>query len=106
MDGTPQPPQLPVPLASMCRDRWWKTYLHALQIGIRPDSIRRNFHVVARWRPDLAPHTVLFGCPAGVDLVAKDGRRWWTSYSYGPPFPRIRCNRQPTSLMFSFVAQR
>src|SRR5438445_7958928 len=43
MDGTPQPPQPPAPLASMCRDRWWKTYLHALQTGIRPDSIRRNF---------------------------------------------------------------
>src|SRR5438094_8355975 len=53
---------------------------------------------VARWHPQLAPYTVLFGCPAGVDLAAKDGRRWRTSYSYGPPFPRIRCNRQPTSL--------
>ncbi len=43
MDGTPQPPRPPAPLASMCRDRCWKTYLHASQIGIRPDSIRRNF---------------------------------------------------------------
>jgi hypothetical protein len=42
MDGTPQPPQSPAPLASMCRDRW-KTFLHASQIGIRPDRIRRNF---------------------------------------------------------------
>lgn len=36
----PQPPRSPAPLASMCRDRW-KTFLHASQIGIRPDRIRR-----------------------------------------------------------------
>jgi hypothetical protein len=43
MDGTPRPPRSPAPLASMCRDRWWKTFLHASQMGIRPDRIRRNF---------------------------------------------------------------
>jgi hypothetical protein len=32
MDGTPQPPRSPAPLASMRRDRW-KTFLHASQIG-------------------------------------------------------------------------
>ena len=57
------------------------------------------FRVVARWRCEFAPCSVLFGCPAGVDLVAKDGRRRHvrliTSYSYGPPSPRLRCNRQP-----------
>jgi hypothetical protein len=57
------------------------------------------FRVVARWHSDFAPYSVLFGCLAGVDLVAKDGRRRQlrliTSYSYGPPFPRLRCNRQP-----------
>ena len=45
------------------------------------------FRVVARWPFESATCSVLFGCPAGVDLVAKDGRRWRTSYSYGPPFP-------------------
>ena len=43
MDRTPQPPRSPAPLASMCRDHWWKTFLHASQIGIWSDSIRRNF---------------------------------------------------------------
>ena len=35
--------EAPAPLASMCRDRWWKTYLHALQnwnpAGIRSGGI-------------------------------------------------------------------
>ena len=78
-------------------------HLHASQIANRPDSIRPNFSVVARWCSDSATYSVLFGCPAGVDLVAKDGQRWQPSYSYGPPFPRIRCNRQPTSPILSFV---
>ena len=43
MDGTPRPPRSPAPLASMCRDRWWKTFLHASQMRIQPDRIRRNF---------------------------------------------------------------
>ncbi len=43
MDRTLRPPRSPAPLASMCRDRCWKTYLHASQMGIRPDRIRRNF---------------------------------------------------------------
>jgi hypothetical protein len=45
------------------------------------------FRMVARWPFDSAPHSVLFGCPAGADLVAKEGRWWRTSYSYAPPFP-------------------
>ena len=60
-------------------------HLHALQIGIRPNSIRWNCRVVTRWRCEFAPYSMLFGCPAGVDLVAKDGRR-----------PRMR--RLPSSL--------
>src|SRR5258708_7879608 len=103
MDGTPQPPPPPAPLASMCRDRCWKTYCtpHKLESGrIRSGGI---FRVVARWRREFAPCSVLFGCSAGVDLVAKDGRRRQPSYSYGPLFPRIRCNRQPTLPISSFV---
>ena len=38
------------------------------------DSIRWNFRVVTRWRCEFAPYSVLLGCPARVDLVAKDGR--------------------------------
>jgi hypothetical protein len=48
---------------------------------------------------ECATCSVLFGCPAGVDLVAKDRRDRRecaaTSYSYGPHFPRLRCNRPP-----------
>jgi len=47
--------------------------LHALQIAIRPDSIRWNFYVTTRWRCEFALRSMLFGCPARVDLVAKDG---------------------------------
>jgi len=43
------------------------------KIGIRPDSIRWNFHVVTRWRCEFAPCSVLLGCPGKVDLVAKNG---------------------------------
>ena len=90
--------EAPAPLASMCRDRWWKTYLHASQIGIRP--IRpAEFSVWSR-------AGVASLHPAVCCLDARPGSIWWqkmdaaarapdTSYSYGPPSPRLRCNRQP-----------
>ena len=102
MDGTPRPPGGPAPLAAMCRDRCWKT--SARLTNCKPAGFDpAQFSVVARWCSYSATYSVLFGCPAGVDLVAKDGQRWQPSYSYGPPFPRIRCNRQPTSPILSFV---
>ena len=99
MDGTPQPPRLPAPLASMCRDRWWKTYLHASQIGIRPDLIRRNFPCGRA----LALRVCTLQCVVWMPGRGRFGGKRWTaaarapdtSYSYGPPSPRLRCNRQP-----------
>jgi hypothetical protein len=49
--------------------------LHALQIAIRPNQTRWNFHVIPRWRCEFATRSVLFGCPARVDLVAKPDER-------------------------------
>jgi hypothetical protein len=58
-----------------------------------------NFPVGRALHIESATCSVLFGCPAGVDLVAKDRRDRRecaaTSYSYGPDFPRLRCNRPP-----------
>jgi hypothetical protein len=59
----------------MDRDRWWKTFLHASQIGAGFDPLRWNLRVITRWRWKFAPCSVLFECPAGVGLVAKGGRQ-------------------------------
>ena len=85
MDWTPQLPRPPAPPASICRDLWWKTFRTPHRGRIRPIRFVGIFRVVARWPSDFAPHSVLFGCPAEVDLMAKGGRR-----------PRIR--RHPSSL--------
>ena len=83
-------------------DRWWKTFSHASQIAIHPDSIRWNVRVATRWRCDFAPGSMLFGCPAGVHLVAKDGLPQQNNREnlvfLRSQSPRIRCNRQPVSL--------
>ena len=42
MGGRPQRLRRQAPIASMCRDRCWKT-LHALQTEVRPDWVRSNF---------------------------------------------------------------
>jgi hypothetical protein len=99
MDGTPRLPRGPAPLASMCRHRCWKTFLHASQIGIQPDSIRRNFPCGRA----LAFRLCTVQCVVWMPGRGRFGGKRWTaaqlrlitSYSYGPPFPRLRCNRQP-----------
>ena len=112
MDETLQPPRLPsraaTPLASICPDLCWKTFPHALQIDIHADSIRWNCRGITRWRCEFAPCCMLFGCPAAVDFVAKDGRRK-ANVAQNLVFlrnliPRLRCNRLPASPMFSLCS--
>jgi hypothetical protein len=70
MDGTPQLPRGPAPLASMCRHRCWQTCPHASQIGNRPDSIRRNFPCGRALASPTLHRTVC--C-----LDARPGSIWW-----------------------------
>ena len=83
----------------MCPDHWWKTFSHASQIAIRPDSIQWNVRAVTRWRCEFAPCSVLFGCRAGVDLVAKDGLHRQENRQnlvfLRTRSPRLRCNQTP-----------
>jgi hypothetical protein len=80
MDGTPQPPRLPAPLASMCRDRWWKTYLHASQIGIRPNSVRRDFPCGRA----LALRVCTLQCVVWMPGRGRFGGKRWTAAARAP----------------------
>ena len=106
MDGTPQLPRGPAPLASMCRHRCWKTFLHASRIGIQPVS-----PVGFSCGRALAIRLCTVQCVVWMPGRGRFGGKRWTaaantpdtSYSYGPAFPRLRCNLQPILVVRSFV---
>ncbi len=72
--------RLPAPLASMCRDRWWKTYLHASQIGIRPNSVRRDFPCGRA----LALRVCTLQCVVWMPGRGRFGGKRWTAAARAP----------------------
>jgi len=54
-------------------DLWWRTFSTRLATGICAATIRWKDRAVTRWRCDFAPDSMLFGCSAMAELVAKAG---------------------------------